>query len=73
MRAECVGKVADVFFVLDSSSSIYVEDYSQVLDFVRQVITRFDVSRDDTRIGALTFSADYQVRVITSLTDRADC
>nr|WNX29087.1 VWACP-4 [Colubraria reticulata] len=58
---ECFGKVADVFFVLDSSSSIYVMDYRTVLDFVSQVITRFDVSRDDTRVGALTFSDDFQV------------
>ena len=60
---DCFSKVADVFFILDSSSSIYVEDYKQVLQFVSQVITRFDVSSDDTRIGALTFSDDYQVRV----------
>ncbi|XP_076443569.1 uncharacterized protein LOC143282028 isoform X2 [Babylonia areolata] len=58
---ECFGKVADVFFVLDSSSSIYVEDYREVLKFVSQVVTRFDVSRDDTRLGALTFSDDFQL------------
>ena len=57
-----MGKVADVFFVLDSSTSIWVEDYKRVLTFFSQVITRFDVSRDDTRIGALSFSVDYQVR-----------
>lgn len=58
---ECFGKVADVFFILDSSSSIYVEDYRGVLNFVSQVVTRFDVSRDDTRLGALTFSDDFQL------------
>lgn len=58
---ECFGKVADVFFVLDSSSSIYVEDYRSVLEFVSQVVTRFDVNRDDTRLGALTFSDDVQI------------
>lgn len=59
--SQCRDKVADIFFVLDSSSSIYIEDYKQVLQFVSQVITRFDVSVDDTRIGALTFSDDFQV------------
>ncbi|KAL8582333.1 hypothetical protein ACOMHN_037090 [Nucella lapillus] len=58
---ECFGKVADVFFVLDSSSSIYVEDYGEMLQFVSQVVTRFDVSRDDIRVGALSFSDNYQV------------
>eukprot|EP00745_Piridium_sociabile_P034505 TRINITY_DN59365_c0_g1_i1.p1 TRINITY_DN59365_c0_g1~~TRINITY_DN59365_c0_g1_i1.p1 ORF type:complete len:409 (+),score=95.55 TRINITY_DN59365_c0_g1_i1:161-1387(+) len=58
---ECFGKVADVFFVLDSSSSIYVHDYQSVLEFVSQVVTRFDVNRDGTRLGALTFSDDFQV------------
>ncbi|KAK7499742.1 hypothetical protein BaRGS_00009083 [Batillaria attramentaria] len=59
--APCFDKVMDLFFVLDSSSSIYVEDYKQELQFLREVVTRFDISRDDTRIGALTFSDDFQV------------
>jgi hypothetical protein len=50
-----------VFFVLDSSSSIYIEEYKQELEFVRQVINRFDVNREDTRLGALTFSDDFEV------------
>jgi len=58
---ECFSKVADVFFILDSSSSIWVEDYRKTLDFVSQVVTRFDISREDTRIGALSFSDDYTV------------
>jgi len=58
---ECFNKVADIFFVLDSSSSIYIEEYKQELNFVSQAITRFDVSSEDTRIGALTFSDDFQV------------
>lgn len=59
--ADCVGKVADVFFVLDSSTSIYVDDYRQELQFARDVISRFDISRDTTRVGALSFSDDFQV------------
>lgn len=58
---DCVGKVADVFFVLDSSTSIYVDDYRQELQFTRDVISRFDISRDTTRVGALSFSDDFQV------------
>ena len=53
--------MADIFFILDSSSSIYVEDYRQVLNFVIEVVDRFDIGSNKTRIGALTFSDDYQV------------
>jgi len=59
--SECFSKVADVFFILDASSSIWVEDYRKTLDFVSQVITRFDISDADTRIGALSFSDDYTI------------
>lgn len=59
--AACFGKVADIFFVLDSSSSIYVEDYRQELQFTREVVTRFDIGSEKMRVGALTFSDDFQV------------
>jgi len=64
---DCQSKVADIYFVIDSSTSIYVEDYDRVLDFVRQVVERFDTtnSAEDggraTRIAALTFSDNFEV------------
>jgi len=64
---DCQSKVADIYFVIDSSTSIYVEDYDRVLDFVRQVVDRFDTtnSAEDggraTRIAALTFSDNFDV------------
>jgi len=53
-----VDKVMDIHFILDSSSSIYVRDYDQELQFVRDVVSRLDVSPRATRVGVLTFSDD---------------
>nr|AEW42986.1 putative procollagen type VI alpha 4 [Haliotis diversicolor] len=57
----CREKEADIFFILDSSSSIYIEDYELQRQFVREVINRLDVSSRSTRVGALTFSDNYRV------------
>jgi len=64
---DCQSKVADIYFVIDSSTSIYTEDYDRVLDFVRQVAGRFDMSNSAedggraTRVAALTFSDSFDV------------
>jgi len=49
----------DLYFVLDSSNSIYVHDYDSELDFVRGVVARLDISSRFTRVGMLTFSDDF--------------
>ena len=36
-------KVADVFFVIDSSSSIFAKNYVKVLDFVAKVTDSFSL------------------------------
>jgi hypothetical protein len=46
-----------VYFVLDSSSSIWRIDFEEsMLGFVRDVIDLFDVGSDRTRVGVITFS-----------------
>jgi len=50
----------DIFFILDSSSSIYVKDYEKALEFTRAFIGKLDVSRDSCRVGALTYSESIQ-------------
>ncbi|XP_067667263.1 collagen alpha-4(VI) chain-like [Haliotis asinina] len=57
----CRGKEADIFFILDSSSSIYIEDYELQRQFVREVINRLDISALSTRVGALAFSDNYRI------------
>jgi len=50
----------DIYFILDSSSSIYVKDYEKELDFTRAFIGKLDVRRDSCRVGALTYSEQIQ-------------
>ncbi|CAG5132470.1 unnamed protein product, partial [Candidula unifasciata] len=45
-------------FILDSSTSIYINDYRDVLQFARDIVARLDISQRNTRVGALTFSDD---------------
>ncbi|ESO92336.1 hypothetical protein LOTGIDRAFT_59949, partial [Lottia gigantea] len=52
----CREKVADVMFILDSSSSIYVEDHYRHRNFVQNIVRQFNVDSRYTRVGALTFS-----------------
>ncbi|XP_041363634.1 uncharacterized protein LOC121379198 [Gigantopelta aegis] len=58
---QCVNKVADIYFILDASTSIFIEDYERQREFVRQVVNRFDISPRNTHVGALVFSRSYQV------------
>lgn len=57
-KSKCIGRAADIMFVLDASSSIWVEDYRKQLNFVADLVSSFDVGsgRSQVRIGAITFS-----------------
>lgn len=44
--------------MLDSSSSIYPEDYDQQIQFVRDVVDIFDIGPEKMRVGAIAFSDD---------------
>ncbi|XP_033751134.1 collagen alpha-4(VI) chain-like [Pecten maximus] len=55
----CGGKPADLYFLLDSSSSIRKSDNRKQLDFVKDVVTMIDIGENKTRIGVSTFSHKY--------------
>lgn len=54
----CLKKATDILFVLDSSSSIWVEDYKKQLQFVADLVDSFKVENgiSQVRVGAITFS-----------------
>ncbi|VDI35984.1 Hypothetical predicted protein [Mytilus galloprovincialis] len=55
----CFKKKADVFFIVDTSSSLNVfENVKKELNFVGDVIDAFDVGSDQVRVGMMTFSND---------------
>ena len=56
MFVACGGKPADVVFLLDESSSIWIEHFTVNLKkFIKDIIHIFEISPTLTRIGALTF------------------
>ncbi|KAL5004709.1 hypothetical protein ScPMuIL_018165 [Solemya velum] len=52
----CGGKPADIYFLLDSSSSIWEQDYKKQLIFVNDIIDVFNISETQTRVGVGIFS-----------------
>lgn len=55
---DCTDQAADIIFLLDSSSSIWVEDYKRLLAFVENLVDSFDIGIGDNlvRVGVITFS-----------------
>ncbi|CAH1773019.1 unnamed protein product, partial [Owenia fusiformis] len=54
-RGPCLAE-ADVVFILDSSGSIGEDSFEKMLDFVRDVVERFDIDGGAVRIGLITYS-----------------
>ncbi|GAB1597680.1 collagen alpha-6(VI) chain-like [Argonauta hians] len=52
----CGGKPADVYFLLDSSTSIWFIDFDKQIKFVENMIELFEIAPNKTRIGMGTFS-----------------
>lgn len=55
----CEGKPADIFFLLDTSSSINFDDFDKQKAFVQDLIKVFDISETKTRIAVALFSSGY--------------
>ncbi|XP_050403923.2 cartilage matrix protein [Patella vulgata] len=53
----CGGKPADIYFVLDSSSSVWIEDFNfRMLTFVRDVVDTFEIAPTLARVGLVIYS-----------------
>lgn len=53
---DCGGKPAEVFFLLDASSSIWHPDFEKQLFFMEHIIRIFDIGPTRTRVGVIVFS-----------------
>ena len=60
---ECDGKPADIFFLLDSSTSIQPEEFRKQTEFVKDVLRMFEYGQSKTRVGLATFSDEYEVPI----------
>ncbi|OWF48412.1 cartilage matrix protein-like [Mizuhopecten yessoensis] len=54
--ANCNEKVADIVFLLDSSTSIRTEQFQEQLHFVQNVADNFKIGSNNIQVGAITFS-----------------
>ncbi|XP_052101554.1 uncharacterized protein LOC127735434 [Mytilus californianus] len=59
----CNDKPADIYFVMDSSSSIGRQNYEKQKSFLVNLVRKFDIGSDKTRVGVIPFSNDYRVAV----------
>ncbi|XP_060073209.1 cartilage matrix protein-like [Ylistrum balloti] len=59
----CHGKPADIFFLLDSSSSIWIVHYREQLKFLHDIVSSFPISMTGTRIGVGIFSHLYNTQI----------
>ncbi|KAK3098262.1 hypothetical protein FSP39_017695 [Pinctada imbricata] len=60
VNKNCGGKPADVYFLLDSSSSIHQSEFKKEVDFVKELVDIFEIGQNATRVGVSTFSDKYQ-------------
>lgn len=61
---ECVGKVADIVFLLDSSTSLGTQHFKGVEHFAMDIVNDLDVQENATMVGVISFST-YPVRRVT--------
>jgi collagen type VI alpha len=54
----CTGKI-DIAFVIDASGSIRNERFPKVIDFIVDLIDQLQISSQDTRIAAVSYSDNY--------------
>ncbi|ESP00553.1 hypothetical protein LOTGIDRAFT_112071, partial [Lottia gigantea] len=50
----------EIFFLVDSSSSIWYRDYTKQSEFVANVVDKFTISPNKTRVGLAVFSTGYR-------------
>ena len=61
--ADCHGKPADVYFLLDSSTSIQPEEFKKQTSFVKDIMYMLEIGQSNTRVGVATFSDKYDATI----------
>ncbi|KAM8924749.1 von Willebrand factor A domain-containing protein 2 [Pelodytes ibericus] len=52
----CQGQPLDLVFVLDASAALGQENFNKLRDFVKLIALQFDINRDVTQVGLVTYS-----------------
>ena len=71
--SECPARGLDLAFVLDSSGSVGVSNFQMTKQFAENVTNTFAVGAQETRVGAITFSAFANISFqLNSFTNRSE-
>jgi len=54
----CEGQV-DLAFLIDASGSVTQANFNKQLDFVKEVVTKFDIGKDKTRVSVSTYDTAF--------------
>lgn len=60
LLAECENKVADIWFLLDSSSSITADNFGKQKNIIENMVGMLDIHASKTRVAISTFNHEYQ-------------
>ncbi|XP_076465471.1 matrilin-1-like [Babylonia areolata] len=71
--SDCQGKESDIYFLLDSSSSLLPRDFDKVLNFTASLVDRLDIGPGATQVGLGVFSDDFMEQFnLTRYTNKSD-
>uniref|UniRef100_A0A452IQ68 VWFA domain-containing protein n=1 Tax=Gopherus agassizii TaxID=38772 RepID=A0A452IQ68_9SAUR len=69
----CKEMTADIMFLVDSSGSIGLENFSKMKNFMRELVNKSDISRDRVQVGVVQFSdikkEEFQLNQYSSKSD----
>ncbi|KAM9851920.1 collagen alpha-6(VI) chain-like [Aulostomus maculatus] len=57
----CKEVPGDIIFLIDSSGSIYPQDYEKMKDFVKSIISKSNIGQNEVHVGVIQFSTVQQL------------
>lgn len=54
-------KMADIYFLIDGSTSIHYQDFADMKNFLMEVAKLFTIGSDDVRVGVVQYSNNHHV------------
>ncbi|GLD53285.1 collagen alpha-6(VI) chain-like protein [Lates japonicus] len=57
----CQDESLDIIFLVDSSASIYPQDYEKMKDFMKSIISKSVIGKTEVHVGVMQFSTDQKL------------
>lgn len=57
----CKDVPGDLIFLIDSSGSIYPEDYQKMKDFMKSLVQKSNIGKDQVHVGVLQYSTEQKL------------